>query len=344
MDTPDNTVLKINDLNVEFHTLDGKVHAVTGVDLSIKQGEFVGLVGESGSGKSVTAMSIMRLLKEPPASLSGSIRLRCKGNSDMTEILTLKQDSRDMQSIRGAEVAMIFQEPMRALSPVFTIGHQVAEAVWLHRDVTKKEAYKEAVSMLDRVGIPDPSNRINDYPHNLSGGQRQRVMIAMALVCRPMLLIADEPTTALDVTIQAQILDLLKELQQELDLTVLLITHDLGIVAGTCSRVNVMYMGNIVESADVYSIYEHPAHPYTQGLIQSVPVPGQGHKEKLKAIRGTVPDPKNIPQGCPFGPRCDLFERGLCDTEGRVKNVEIGPGHSARCYKTEEAVKQGIHG
>jgi peptide/nickel transport system ATP-binding protein len=332
-ETAGNEILRIADLEVRFRTFDGIVPAVTGADLRVGSGEFVALVGESGSGKSVTAMSVLRLLKEPPASLSGSIRLWRKAQAKPVEILDLKPKGRQMQSIRGAEAAMIFQEPMRALSPVFTVGHQVAEAVWLHRDVSRAEAYQEAVNMLGRVGIPDPGRRIHDYPHKLSGGQRQRVMIAMALVCRPGLLIADEPTTALDVTIQAQILDLLRELQDELGLSVLLITHDLGIVAGTCSQVNVMYMGTIVETGDVYSVYERPAHPYTRGLIASVPVPGRGHKEKLTAIRGSVPDPRQLPRGCPFGPRCDLFEPGLCDAPGRVRNVTVGPGHLARCYK-----------
>ncbi len=337
--TSNNPVLTISDLTVDFHTIDGVVPAVAGVDIYVNPGEFTALVGESGSGKSVTAMSILRLLKEPPASLSGSIRLNSKGN-DSIEILQLKKDSRQMRSVRGAQAAMIFQEPMRALSPAFTIGHQVAEAVWLHREVSRKDAYMEAVRMLERVGIPEPSRRIHDYPHNLSGGQRQRVMIAMALVCQPSLLIADEPTTALDVTIQAQILELLQELQQELGLAVLFITHDLGIVAGTCSRVNVMYMGSIVETADVYTIYEKPAHPYTQGLISSVPVPGEGHKKKLKAIGGSVPDPRNLPDGCPFGPRCSLFKPGLCDAPGPVTNMELGHGHFARCYRTKEAGKK----
>ncbi|MFW6152465.1 MAG: ABC transporter ATP-binding protein [Verrucomicrobiota bacterium] len=336
--TSHNPVLNITDLKVDFHTLDGVVPAVSGVDLYVNQGESTALVGESGSGKSVTAMSILRLLKEPPAELSGSIRLTSEGGKAV-DVLDLKKDSRQMRSVRGAQAAMIFQEPMRALSPVFTIGHQVAEAVWLHRDVSRKDACMEAVRMLDRVGIPEPSKRIHDYPHNLSGGQRQRVMIAMALVCRPALLIADEPTTALDVTIQAQILELLQELQQELGLAVLFITHDLGIVAGTCSRVSVMYMGSIVETADVYTIYEKPAHPYTQGLIASVPVPGEGHKTKLKAIGGSVPDPRNLPEGCPFGPRCSFFEPGLCNAPGPVKNVENGKGHFVRCYRTKETIK-----
>ncbi|MFT5369600.1 MAG: peptide/nickel transport system ATP-binding protein [Candidatus Latescibacterota bacterium] len=332
MPTP---ILEIEDLRVQFRTIDGLVTAVNGVDLVLHRGETVGLVGESGSGKSVTAMSIMRLLAEPPAQISGSIRVQDK-KGDIINITDLNPDSVKMQQLRGNDIAMIFQEPMRALSPVFTVGHQVAEAIWLHRSVSKAEALKEAIHMLDRVGIPDPDRRVREYPHQLSGGQRQRVMIAMALACRPALLIADEPTTALDVTIQAQIMELLNELQAEFNIAILLITHDLGIVAGTCSKVNVMYMGRIVEHADIYTTYENPAHPYTQGLLKSVPIPGQGYKERLPAIRGTVPDPMHLPIGCTFGPRCDHFQPGLCDQEGDVALVQVAKNHQARCYCTSE--------
>jgi oligopeptide/dipeptide ABC transporter ATP-binding protein len=231
---------------------------------------------------------------------------------------------------------------MRALSPVFTVGHQVAEAIWLHRSTSKREALKEAIHMLDRVGIPDPDRRAREYPHQLSGGQRQRVMIAMALACRPALLIADEPTTALDVTIQAQIMELLNELQAEFNIAILLITHDLGIVAGTCSQVNVLYMGRIVEHADILTTFEKPAHPYTQGLLKSVPIPGQDHKERLPAIRGTVPDPAHLPTGCSFGPRCDHFRPGLCDQAGEVALVQVSPDHHARCYITAETHKEVV--
>lgn len=325
-------LLEIDNLQVQFSTIDGIVPAVFGVDLRVERGETVGLVGESGSGKSVTAMSTMRLLAEPPAHISGSIRFE-RRSGESVDIAALNNDSQTLQDLRGNEIAMVFQEPMRALSPVFTVGHQVAESIWLHREISKEEALKEAIVMLDRVGIPDPSRRATEYPHQLSGGQRQRVMIAMALSCRPSLLIADEPTTALDVTIQAQILDLLKELQGEFNLAVLLITHDLGIVAGTCSRVAVMYMGEIVEEGSVLDIFENPTHPYTQGLLKSVPVPGEGHKERLPAIRGTVPDPRELPPGCAFGPRCDLFEPGTCDQSGRVAFAESGEQQRARCYK-----------
>jgi oligopeptide/dipeptide ABC transporter ATP-binding protein len=276
-------------------------------------------------------MSVLRLLSEPPATVSGSIRLR-RRSGEVVDIGRLAIDSPQIQDIRGNEIPMVFQEPMRALSPVFTVGHQVAEAIWLHRKVSKADALAEAVTMLDRVGIPDPSRRAGDYPHQLSGGQRQRVMIAMALSCRPQLLIADEPTTALDVTIQAQILDLLSELQRDLGLAVLLITHDLGIVAGICRRVSVMYTGRIVEEAPVLDIFDRPAHPYTQGLLRSVPIPGMSHRERLAAIPGSVPDPAHLPDGCSFGPRCGLFDRGLCDRPGDVPFVPTGNGRRARCY------------
>jgi oligopeptide transport system ATP-binding protein len=327
------SLLEIENLQVNFSTIDGIVPAVLGVDINVEPGETVGLVGESGSGKSVTAMSAMRLLAEPPAHISGSIRFQ-RRSGETVDIAAMPHGSPVLQDLRGNEIAMVFQEPMRALSPVFTVGHQVAEAIWLHREITKEAALKEAVVMLERVGIPDPGRRATEYPHQLSGGQRQRVMIAMALSCRPSLLIADEPTTALDVTIQAQILDLLKELQDEFDLAVLLITHDLGIVAGTCSRVCVMYMGEIVEEGSVFDIFENPLHPYSQGLLKSVPIPGEGHKERLPAIRGSVPDPRDLPSGCAFGPRCDLFEAGTCDQDGRVAFVDTGDQQRARCYRT----------
>jgi oligopeptide/dipeptide ABC transporter ATP-binding protein len=333
-------LLEIENLQVSFNTIDGIVPAVTGVDLTVERGETVGLVGESGSGKSVTAMSTMRLLAEPPARISGSIRFQ-RRSDEIVDIAALPNGSPVLQDLRGNEIAMVFQEPMRAMSPVYTVGHQVAEAIWLHRDISKEDAHKEAVVMLERVGIPDPDRRATEYPHQLSGGQRQRVMIAMALSCRPSLLIADEPTTALDVTIQAQILDLLKELQNEFDLAVLLITHDLGIVAGTCSRVAVMYMGEIVEEGSVFDIFENPTHPYSQGLLKSVPVLGEGHTERLPAIRGTVPDPRDLPPGCAFGPRCDFFEPGTCDTPGRVEFVSTGDNQRARCYRTD-ATKSAI--
>jgi peptide/nickel transport system ATP-binding protein len=331
-------LLEIEDLHVEFQTINGVVKVIDGVDLRIHRGESVALVGESGSGKSVTAMSILRLLREPPARISGSIRLHHRDRSAVTELARSDLFGRELQSIRGREIAMIFQEPMRALSPVFTVGHQVAEAIWLHQNMSKTQAWAEAVEGLDRVGIPEPARAAQSYPHSLSGGQLQRVMIAMALACKPALLIADEPTTALDVTIQAQILELMKDLQESMNLAVLLITHDLGVVAGFCSSMNVMYMGQIVERGPIHQVFESPAQPYTQGLLKSITVPGQNFKERFPSIRGSVPDPMDgMPEGCAFGPRCDLFEKGICDRPGRVPPVEIGPGHTARCYRTELA-------
>ena len=329
--------MEIEDLRVEFDTLErDRVRVVDRVSLAVHRRETVGIVGESGSGKTVTAMSIMRLLDEPPAHLQGAIRFHPDHGEEPVDILELDPQGARIRSIRGKEIAMIFQEPMRALSPVFTVGHQVAEAVWLHQPVSRREAHRQAVQMIGRVGIPDPERHARQHPHELSGGQRQRVMIAMALVCRPKLLIADEPTTALDVTIQAQILDLLKSLQDELDLAVCLITHDLGIVAQTCRRVNVMYLGKIMESADVTTIFKRPAHPYTQGLIKSVPVPGTGHKSRLRGIRGVVPNPDDVPQGCAFGPRCDHFVAGTCDRPEDVQVVSLSDDHWVRCHRAKE--------
>jgi oligopeptide/dipeptide ABC transporter ATP-binding protein len=331
-----NPLLEVKDLKVEFETLArGDVRVIDGVDLKIYPGETVALVGESGSGKSVTAMSIMRLLDEPPAKLSGSIRLRTS-DTETVDILSHLPNSKMMQSIRGNKIAMIFQEPMRALSPVFTVGYQVAEAVWLHQRATKTDAFARAAEMFEKVGIADPVGRLQQYPHEMSGGQRQRVMIAMALACNPRLLIADEPTTALDVTIQAQILELLKDLQRQFNLAICLITHDLGIVAQNCSRANVMYTGKIVEAADIKTLYTRPRHPYTIGLLRSVPVPGRGHKQKLATIEGTVPEPDRMPPGCAFGPRCPHFKTGLCDEPKPVPEIVISETQWSRCYRAKE--------
>ena len=341
MSEANDIVLEIEDLTVQFDTLEGVVEVLKGVDLTVHRGEAVGLVGESGSGKSVTAMSVLRLLREPPARLTGSIRLHDAAGGAPADLVKLDPGSQQIQAIRGNDIAMIFQEPMSSLSPVFTVGHQVAEVIWLHQKKPKKQAHAEAEEMLEQVGIPEPARAARLYPHNLSGGQLQRVMIAMALACQPALVIADEPTTALDVTIQAQIMDLLQELRESLNLAVLLITHDLAVVAGFCERVNVMYMGRVVEEGSVLDIFQRPTHPYTQGLLGSIPRPGQQHKERFQAIRGTVPDPRQVPPGCAFGPRCDRFEAGLCDRQGPVAAVQVGDRHQARCYRTDAA---GAHG
>ena len=331
-----NPLLEIEGLTVSFRGLDRKyVEVVSDTSLAISHGQTVGLVGESGSGKSVTALSVLRLLAEPPARVGGKVLLH-RSAEDVVDLVALPQNGKRIRSVRGNDIAMIFQEPMRAFSPVFTIGHQIAEAVGRHRKVSRSEARRQAMEMLDRVGIADAARRMKQHPHELSGGQLQRCMIAMALACRPRLLIADEPTTALDVTIQAQILELLAELQEQLNLAILLITHDLGIVAHNCRTVNVMYMGRIVERADVRTLFKAPKHPYTIKLLQSIPVPGRGRRQRLAAIAGAVPDPRNVPPGCPFGPRCDLFSPGLCGCPGEVPITDLGDDHWSRCYKAKE--------
>jgi len=331
-----NLLLNVEGLSVSFRGMDRRyVRVVDDTSLEIPHGCTVGLVGESGSGKTVTALSILRLLAEPPARVEGRVLLH-RGDGRTVDIAQLSPTGKRIRSIRGNEIAMIFQEPMRAFSPVFTIGHQVAEGVWRHRNVSRADAYSQAADMLDRVGIADASRRMRQHPHELSGGQLQRCMIAMALGCRPKLLIADEPTTALDVTVQAQILELLQELQEQLNLAILLITHDLGVVAHNCRTVNVMYMGRIVEHADVRTLFKAPKHPYTRKLLESIPVPGRKRRERLPAIPGSVPDPRHIPPGCAFGPRCDLFAPGLCDRPAPVPATNVGDDHWSRCYKAKE--------
>ena len=292
------SMLVVDDLKTYFRTEDGLVRAVDGVSFSIDKGEVFALVGESGCGKSVTAFSVMRILQSPPGYIAG-------GSITIEGTDLLKLSERRMRDIRGGRIAMIFQEPMTSLNPVFTCGTQIVEAIRLHRGVRAEEAKKLAVELLAKVGIPEPAQRFDEYPHQLSGGMRQRVMIAMALSCNPRLLIADEPTTALDVTIQAQILELLKELVKREGLGVLLITHDLGVVAETADTVAVMYAGRIVEKAKAADLFARPLHPYTAGLFRSIPRLGR-RQEKLPTIAGGVPDPLHFPPGCPFHPRCEL--------------------------------------
>jgi peptide/nickel transport system ATP-binding protein len=329
------TLLSVKDLNLGFATLDHEhLKILYGVSFDVHEGETVGIVGESGSGKSVTAMSIMRLLDEPPAKIGGTVLFSDEGiNRNLTQ---LDRNGSEIRKIRGNKIAMIFQEPLHALSPVFTVGHQIAEAVWLHRKVSRKEAHERAIDMISQVGISNPKGRAKSYPHQLSGGQLQRCMIAMALACEPKLLIADEPTTALDVTIQAEILELMASLQEKFNLAIMLITHDLGIVAHNCKTVNVMYMGRIVEHAEVRTIYKNPKHPYTRGLLGSIPVASYGEKKKLVAIPGTVPEPSEIPIGCAFGPRCTHFVDGVCNKDADVPIVELDDKHWARCYRALE--------
>ncbi len=302
-------LLEVKNLQTHFPTRAGLVKAVNDVSFYIDEGELVGLVGESGCGKSITALSVMRLIASPGKIIGGKILF--KGEN----LLEFSDDK--MRGLRGNDIAMIFQDPMTSLNPVYTVGEQIAEALRLHRNLNKKDAWNEAIEAMKEVSIPDPSRRVDDYPHQLSGGMRQRVMIAMALACNPELLIADEPTTALDVTIQAQILELLDELRQTRKLAVLLITHDLGVVAEVADRVCVMYTGRIVEESGVDEIFQKPKHPYTEGLLKSVPKLREFGNEKLtrlSTIQGTVPSPTNLPTGCHFAPRCPYrFERCVHD-------------------------------
>jgi len=326
-----NTLLEVEDLKVEFRTMDGVVRAVDGVSFDIRRGETLGLVGESGCGKSVTAHSILRLLpKKISAIVGGQIRFR-RRNGEVVDLTALEPEGDLIRGIRGNEIAMIFQEPMTSLSPMHTIGDQITEAIILHQSVSKREAAARAIEMLTAVGIGNATEFIRAYPHQFSGGMRQRAMIAMALSCNPALLIADEPTTALDVTIQAQILDLMRRLQREFGSAILMITHNLGVINEMADRIAVMYMGKIVEIADRRALLTQPAHPYTVGLMQSVPKMGHALKQRLAPIPGSVPEPFAIPQGCAFFPRCPASKKAGCTDPAGVPLVEVGPGHMARC-------------
>jgi len=312
-----NDLLVIKDLKTYFFTHEGIIKAVDGINLKIKKGGTLGLVGESGCGKSVTALSIMRLISYPPGKIVGG-EIFFEGNN------LVKFNEKEMRKIRGKKISMIFQEPMTSLDPMFTIGEEIAEAVKLHQGLNKDEARKKAIESLRIVGMPDPEKRINEYPHELSGGMRQRAIIAMALSCNPALLIADEPTTALDVTIQAQILRLIDELRKKFETSVLLITHDLGVVAETCDNVAVMYAGHIVEYADVKLLFRNPLHSYTKGLMKSIPRLDID-TERLEIIRGLVPNLLNMPPGCPFHPRCDFCSE-ICTIE-LPKLIEVEKNH-----------------
>jgi peptide/nickel transport system ATP-binding protein len=325
-------LLEVKNLKTYFHTEDGIVKAVDGVDFEVYPGETLGIVGESGSGKSVTSLSILRLLDPNGEILEGS-QIIFEGKN----LLDLSED--EMRKIRGNDIAMIFQEPMVALNPVFTIGEQIMEAILLHQDVDKKEARRMAIDMLRKVGIPEPEKRVDEYPHELSGGMRQRAMIAMALSCKPKLLIADEPTTALDVTIQAQILDLMKELQREYGMAIILITHDVGVIAENADRVVVMYGGMVMETADVKELFKEMRHPYTWGLLNSIPRLDI-EQDKLYNIPGIVPDPLHFPPGCRFNTRCEFADE-KCKKE-IPPLYEVGKNHYSRCFyykKVEEAQK-----
>ncbi len=320
-------LLDIIDLSISFQIEKGTVTPVTGVSFSVFPGQTLALVGESGCGKSISAMSILRLLPTPPTRYPGGQIFF--DNEDL-----LQADERRMQGIRGAKIAMIFQEPMTSLNPVYTVGDQIIEAILLHQKVNGREARKIAIRAMAEVGIADPASRLDVYPHQMSGGMRQRVMIAMALSCQPKLLIADEPTTALDVTIQAQILELLRKLQQETQMAILLITHDLGVVAENADVVAVMYAGRIVEYARVEEVFDNPQHPYTQGLLASIPRLGR-ETDRLNTIAGTVPSPAHFPSGCRFHPRCPRMQGDKICSETDPTLREVLPNHWAACHHVE---------
>ena len=325
-------LLQVKDLRVHYTTEGAVVRAVNGIDLSIRPGEALGLVGETGAGKTTTALGLLRLVPDPPGRIvSGEIFYQ---GEDL-----LKKTEKQMRAIRGNQISMIFQDPMTALNPVIPVDDQIAEVIRLHRKCSRREAEREALRMLEKVGIQ--AVRAHEYPHQFSGGMKQRVVIAIALACDPKLLIADEPTTALDVTIQAQVLVMIKELQRELGTSMLLITHDLGVVTGTCDSVAVMYAGEIVEYGSLEDIFDHTAHPYTIGLMDSIPSLDQD-VERLKPIPGLMPDPTDLPEGCSFSPRCPR----ACDIcrKQSPPNTEIAPGHFVRCHRPETEKEVASHG
>ena len=320
-------LLQVRDLKTYFFTDDGVVKAVDGISYDVEQGETLGLVGESGCGKSVSALSVLRLISSPPGKIVGG-EVIFQGED------LLKVDEDEIRHVRGNQIAMIFQEPMTSLNPVLTIGRQLTEALELHLQMASASAQERAVQLLEMVGIPEAHTRVNDYPHQFSGGMRQRVMIAMALSCNPKLLLADEPTTALDVTIQAQVLEILARLSRELGTAVVIITHNLGVVARYADRVNVMYAGKIVETASAKELYANPRHPYTVGLLKSVPRLDQARKQKLEVIDGVPPDLINMPRGCPFFPRC-TFRIDRC-AEEMPPLMPVGDKHTAACWEWQK--------
>jgi oligopeptide/dipeptide ABC transporter ATP-binding protein len=327
-------VLEVKDLRVCFSIEEGDVKAVDGVTFTIPRGKVLAIVGESGCGKSVTAYSILRLIERPGRITGGQIIFHPLAGEPV-DITALDERDDLLYQVRGGYISMIFQEPMTALSPVHTVGNQLMEAILHHQQVTRRGAAERAAGLLRQVGIPGPQERLRQFPFEMSGGMRQRVVIAMALACHPQLLIADEPTTALDVTIQAQILQVMMSLQQQSGVSILLITHDLGVVAQTAGQVAVMYLGRIVEHSDIRSVIHAPAHPYTAGLLRSLPQMS-GPRLRLQAIRGSVPSMMAIPPGCPFHPRCDYAQAGRCDLGAPPPLREVSPGHRVACLRAEE--------
>jgi oligopeptide/dipeptide ABC transporter ATP-binding protein len=339
VDAPDAVaapILEIKDLKTYFFLERSTVRALDGVNLSLPRKSTLGLVGESGCGKSVMAMSVMRLIQSPPGKIiNGQINLHRKKTDQVIDIAKLDPRGLEMRNIRGGEIAIVFQEPMMSLNPLYTVGDQIAEAVEVHQKVGHKDALNRAVEMLAKVQISAPKQRLHEYPHQLSGGMRQRVMIALALSCNPSILLADEPTTALDVTVQAQILDLMNKLQADFDASIILITHNLGVVSQMADHVAVMYLGKIVEFAETRELFHHPLHPYTVGLLNSVPVLGRKGQQALVPIKGIVPTPTMEIRGCPFAPRCPKV-MDICREQQPVLR-DAGPGHQTACWLYEEA-------
>ena len=327
-------VLKVEDLRVYFYTEEGEIRAVDGVSFGMRRGRVTAVVGESGCGKSVTSYSILRLIQKPGRIMGGTITFTSQ-TGEVLEIVGIPEKDKRLYDLRGGKISMIFQEPMTALSPVHTVGNQICEAILLHQDVTPQEARAKAIAMLGKVGIPGAEQRVDQYPFEMSGGMRQRVVIAMALVCNPEVLIADEPTTALDVTIQAQIMGLIKDLQRDMGTSTLLITHDLGVVAQIADDVAVMYLGRIVEQGPVLRIMKDPRHPYTQGLLKSLPSLAL-EKARLPSIDGSVPSLSEIPPGCPFHPRCPHAQAGRCDVGGPPPLTVLDSERAAACLRVNE--------
>ena len=325
MSMSESIVLDIRDLKSHFFTAKGEIPAVDGVSIEVPAGKIIGIVGESGCGKSMTAMSVMGLLRHPGKVVGGTITL---DGRDITHL-----SSRELAKVRGNEISMIFQEPMTSLNPVYPVGKQVQEAILLHQKVSKEEAKQRVIDIFRAVGIPEPEKRYKSYPHQLSGGLRQRVMIGMAMVCRPKVMIADEPTTALDVTIEAQILQLMKKLCEEQGTSIILITHNMGVVAEICDYVYVMYAGKVMEQAETFELFDHTMHPYTKGLLDSIPRIGQ-NAERLHTIPGVVPNLLHLSQGCPFSNRCE-YATDQCRTE-KAQLHPVAPDHQVRCFRCEE--------
>lgn len=328
-------MLTVEGLKTYFFTDEGTVRAVDGASFEVQAGKTVGIVGESGCGKSVTALSILRIVERPGRIVAGQILLRRPNAKAPVDLALLEAEGAEIRAIRGGEIALVFQEPMTSFSPHYTIGNQIVETIQLHQDVGKEEARNRTIELLRMVGIPNPERRIDEYPFELSGGLRQRVMIAMALSCNPKILIADEPTTALDVTTQAQILDLLRDIQQRTQMSVIIITHDMGVIAEMADDVIVMYLGRVVESGPVDEIFHQPKHPYTQALLRSIPSIFAEPRTKLPTIAGSIPHPHNRPTGCPFHPRCAEAMPGICDRhEPRLR--PISEAHFASCFLYHE--------